>query len=215
MAERARTTAPTRDRGRGFTLLEMVVAIAIFALMAAMAHVSLVQFLSARETLAASNESLRHLQRAFTLLENDIRFMLPRVVRDGIGEPLDALMLFGDGTAASAELFEFTTSFPGIVAADRHRIRRVGWSLDEGVLVRRVWPVLDRDFDSAPRQSRVVTGVRSVEVGFYGIDPDSRQVRRLTTWEDPARLPLGLEIVVTLDDASAYRRVIEVAGDDI
>ncbi len=212
--DRGRAARGTRRSGSGFTLLEMVVAIAIFALMAAMAHVSLSQFLSTRDVLASGNESLRQLQRAFTLLEGDLRFMVPRNVRDGIGEPIDALVVSGSRGADEGMLLEFTTSFPGVESAERHRIRRVGWALDGDTLVRRVWPVLDRDFDSAPRESRVLGGVRSVEFGYFGIDAESQQVQMLSLWEDPARLPLGIELVITLDDESVYRRVFEVAGDD-
>ena len=127
MGEHCGRSSNAIARAGGFTLLEMVVAISIFALMGAMAHVSLTQFLASRDTLAATNDELRRLQQAFTLVENDLRFMVPRGVRDGIGEPLPALVVQDSGETGTRNLVEVTTSVPGLGNPDRHRIRRVDW----------------------------------------------------------------------------------------
>ena len=60
----------------------------------------------------------------------------------------------------------------------------------------------------------MLDGISSVELGYFDRDPESGQVRLLSSWEDDTRVPVGIEIVITLDDAAVYRRVLELAGGE-
>ena len=70
---------------KGFTLLEMVVAIGIFAIIATVSYTSLNQFLDTRDMLESRQDELTALQMTMTLLGRDVRFMLNRPVRDSYG----------------------------------------------------------------------------------------------------------------------------------
>ncbi len=206
--------AVRRHAQRGFTLLEMVIAISIFAVVGAVSYTSLDQFLATRDLVDARNAATRQLQRAIGHFERDVRFMTRRTVRDGIGETLPA-MLGGDADAiGDAVLIEMTVAQPSYRNPRWHRVRRISWSLVDGRIVRQVWPVLDRDFDSVPRETALLDGVRSASIRYYARASGQREVESRTQWgeDDGDELPLAVELILTLDDETTYRRLIEVAN---
>ena len=83
---------------RGFTLLELVVALAVFAVLATLAYGSLARLLYAREQLASRAEALGRLQLAYSLLERDCQALVARPVRDELGDPEPPLRRAPDGS---------------------------------------------------------------------------------------------------------------------
>ena len=96
----------------GFTLLEMVVAIGIFSVIAAISYASIDRFLDIRTTIKLRHDQLRLLQRTMGLMEMDMRFMLNRPVRDGFGDDEASLISFGSLALDEGELVRLTTSQP-------------------------------------------------------------------------------------------------------
>lgn len=198
-------------RARGFTLLEMVIAIAIFAVIGAISYGTLDNFLAMRESLAARNEQNTRLARTIGHFERDVRFMAPRPVRDGLGENVPALAAHDERRQTEGLLMELTALAPSLAGNAWHRPRRIGWVLRDGVLIRQSWPVLDRDLDSAPHESALIDRVAVADVRFYGRDEDG-DIDRRAEWDDPFRLPEAVELMLTLDDGATYRRLVEVTG---
>ncbi len=147
------------SRAHGFTLLELVVALAVFAVLATLAYGSLGQLLQAREQLVARADALGRLQLAFSLLERDCLTAVARPVRDELGDPEPALRRTPDG---NLELTHGGWSNP--LAQPRAELQRVRWRLRDGALYREAWPVLDRVPGSRPRAQRLLEGVQRFEV---------------------------------------------------
>ena len=194
----------------GFTLLEMVVAIGIFSVIAAISYASIDRFLDIRTTIKLRHDQLRLLQRTMGLMEMDMRFMLNRPVRDGFGDDEASLISFGNLALDEGELVRLTTSQPD-PELPVARLRRISWRLLDGDLQRVSWSVLDRDQDS---QEYVVTLLREVEAAtlsyyLYGED-ESLQIE--TEWVDTNGLPVGVEFVLTLQNGRQYRRLFTVLG---
>ena len=78
---------------RGFTLLELMVAIAIFVIFSAMAYGGLMTVLNARADIEDSLEDTRQLQMALFRLEQDIEQIRARPIRDDFGDPRPAVLL--------------------------------------------------------------------------------------------------------------------------
>jgi general secretion pathway protein J len=143
----------------GFTLLELVVALAVFAVLATLAYGSLGHLLQAREQLAARADALGRLQLAFSLLERDCLGAATRPVRDELGDAQPALWRAPDG---SLELTHGGWSNP--LDQPRARLQRVRWQVRDGALYRDAWPVLDRVPGSKPQAQRVLQGVQRFRV---------------------------------------------------
>ena len=197
---------------KGFTLLEMIVAIGIFAVIAAISYTSLDRFLDARILINAKHEQLKQLQTAMTLIEQDIRFMVDRAVRDGFGDSEKALITVGDLSLPEEELVRLTTSRPLPGQPEGSRLQRVAWRLQDGGLKRVTWAVLDRDQDSAERARTVLDDVDTVTLEYYSYSPLGELLVE-SEWGGVDGLPAGVEFVLTLRSGQQYRRVIAVAGN--
>lgn len=153
-------------RSRGFTLLELVVALAVFAVLATLAYGSLARLLEARDTLAARADALGRLQRVQALLARDCGALVARPVRDELGDPEPSLRRAPDG---SLELTH--GAFGNPLDQPRAQLQRVRWQVRDGVLYRDAWPVLDRVPGTRPQAQRLLEGVRRFTVGIEtGVD---------------------------------------------
>src|SRR3546814_17201668 len=116
----------SRLTNAGFSLLEVLVALAIFAVVAALAWGGLDTLARARHTLDAERERLGELQLTIAQLERDLRQAVARPVRDGVGAELPALL--GQDSA-----IEVTRLAPGGGwQTPLPALERVGWRCSDG-----------------------------------------------------------------------------------
>lgn len=173
---------------RGFTLLELLVALAIFAFLGAMAYGGLAAMLRVSEGSAAARETLATQQRVLRLIEEDMAMILERPVRDGLGSPHLAFMSGRDG----ATLLEFTRAtrpLPGIFPAPMERVRYV---LAEGALLRQSWNPPDAARLEPDQSLTLWPAVEAASLRFL-----DQQGQPHTTWPPPkverAGLPRAVE----------------------
>lgn len=198
-------------RERGFTLLEMVVAIGIFAIIATISYSSLNQFIDTRDMLESRQKQLTALQMTMTMMGRDIRFMLNRPVRDSYGDEESTLLSGQDLALTENEIFRLTTSHPEPGVPLAARMQRVGWRLVDGELQRVRWDVLDRDQDSKEYARTLLAGVAAVDISYYSYS-DNGELESLEEWAEPGSLPAGIELLLTMDNGKEYKRIFAVSG---
>ncbi len=86
------------------------------------------------------------------------------------------------------------------------QLERVRWRLEEGRLYRDVWPVIDSPADVKPDEVPIVSEVKSLAWRFY------RQGWQ-KSWSDPAHLPDGVELTLTMENGDTWRWVFTTPGD--
>jgi general secretion pathway protein J len=126
---------------RGFTLVEALLALAIFATIAVLAYRATAALTDGESRLSAEAQRWRTLESFFTRFEADIRQAVPRSVRVGstreapwvgsLGPERQSALIF---TRAGAE---FSVE-PGLAG------QRVGYRWREGTVEIAYWPWLDR-----------------------------------------------------------------------
>jgi general secretion pathway protein J len=158
---------------RGFTLLEVLIAISIFALLALGTYRMLASVLASDESTRRHEAQLRELQRAFAVLEQDVAQIGPRPIRDGFGDIQPALV--GEAEPVAMEFTRLGWRNP--LGSPRSNWQRVRWELLGSTLQRSYWPVLDQTLDSQPLPQKVLTEVRSLQLRYL----DS-QGNWLTDW---------------------------------
>ena len=142
---------------RGFTLLELIVVLAVFGVFAAMAYGGLSYVLKARKTIEVQLARTAEWQKAFQRLRNDLELATPRASRDGFGQAEAALTFEEFGARIT-----FTRSgWRNPLSLPRASLERVVYRYDdrERQLLRETWRVLDRANDDDPYQLVVLTQI--------------------------------------------------------
>lgn len=148
---------------RGFTLLELLVALALFGVLSLLTYTSLRGMIDARQQVAGQSQSLAELQIALARLGQDLQQARDRSIRDQYGQRRPALLY----SALPAAGLEFTRAGrraygnrPGAP------LQRVRYRLEDRELLRETWPVLDRGPGSQPFGQPILSGVEEFELRF-------------------------------------------------
>ena len=187
---------------RGFSLLEVLVAVALFAVVAALADGGLDSVMRARTQLAAQAEQMGALQRAVSLLERDLRAVAQRPVRDGFGAVLPALV----GGVARIELSRH--GHANLLDAPRAEVERVAWQVRSDTLSRQRWPVLDRVAATPMDSADLVAGLQALRFRYL-----LRGGRSFDAWPPPVpapALPAAIEVEFEVEALGRVRRLIEL-----
>ena len=167
-------------RWRGFTLLEMVVAIFIFGLVGLLAIQLLTQSVRTTEKVIFRSTVVGEWHRAMNILDQDFLQMSARGIRDEFGDVRANLLVDGSG------LVEMTRSgWVNPLGYQRSDLQRVSFMLYENQLFRRYWNVLDRSQDSQPVDQLLLRNVRSLR--FDMIDKSGREHGFWPPLRDPDR----------------------------
>ncbi|OAI01129.1 type II secretion system minor pseudopilin GspJ [Methylomonas methanica] len=184
---------------RGFTLLEILIAMAVFAIMAAMAYAGLSAVLDARAGTEKRSDTIAELQQTLYLLNEDLAQALPRSIRDEFGSEQPA---FSGGNGE--DLLTLTRSVPAWSELEMHsQLQRVSYRLENGSLYRQVWTVLDRTQQTQFRRKKLLN-VAALDLRFYGSDWTMH-------WPaDGSGLPRAVEASFSLTGLGEIRRLFLV-----
>lgn len=127
-----------KHRDQGFTLIEMVVAVAIFAVVGVLAYGGLNQVLQSQEHIQDSAKRLKNLQLTFRYFERDMGQMINRSILNQYGDPQQALV----GNEDKAVSFTHS-GWRNPANLVRSKLQRVTYELSENTLTRYTWAHLD------------------------------------------------------------------------
>ncbi len=150
-------------RTRGFTLVEILIVFAVFAVIGVVTARILNQTIEHQALLKTRAERLGEVQRAMQFIQRDLLQLARRSIRDELGSTLPAIIIDADG------LLEFTRlGWRNPLAGPRSDLQRVAYRRNGDTMLRNYWDVLDRVADSEPHEQELLTGVTRLE--FIAID---------------------------------------------
>lgn len=202
----------THRTGAGFTLIEILVAIAVFAIFSVIAYSALGRTLDNADMLTERMNRLEAVQRTVRFLSDDLMQAAPRPVRDELG---DGYVPAVSASAASNFILEVTHGGWGNpVGLPRGTLQRSAYRIEDGKLIRYHWNVLDRTFSNEPVATVLLDGVESLTLRYLPPIGDWSD-----TWPPQGARggfgmrdrPRAVEFVLTLTDEGEISRLIEVA----
>ncbi len=204
---------------RGFTLIEILVAVLIAAILAAMAFTAMSQALDHRQLIRARTERLAAVQATMRSLVQDFSQLQPRPVREPIGGGYQAALV--GATAASPEVTFTRGGWANFAGEQRSTLERVRYALRDGTLYRDHWNVLDAQLQPGPVTRKLLDDVTDFQVRYMDnarnwqgawppqplTGPTATAGQQQLRWR-----PIAVEVTLQLKDWGTLTRLIEVAG---
>jgi len=204
-----------RIKVRGFTLLEILIAMSIFTLIGLASTSVLTTVIDSDEISSQRFEKLEGLQRAMLTLERDILQAIPRAVRVN-GEANATVMRGGQ------DLLESEADGIAFVRAGWHNpqlmlprstLQAVGYRLQEGQLQRLYGNYLDNVIGFEPKVKILLEDVTDFRVEFItkAADNDSEEL----TWQESyvgTVLPLAVAVTINSTNFGQIRREFLLGG---
>lgn len=199
----SRDLRPGSRGDEGFTLVELLVALTIFALLSA-AGVTLLSFsVRAQEAADERLTRLAEIRRAGALLTSDLAQAAARLSRDEAGAARGAFTGGGQGDAVMLSLVR--RGWENLDGADRSSLQKVQYRWTAGRLERVAYRFVDGGSAMAP--VAVVAGVRQLRMRYRDKEGGWRE-----RWDptQPWQMPMAVEMVIDTEASGSIRQLFLV-----
>lgn len=200
-------------RQRGFTLLELIVAIAILAIMAGAAYAGWFNVTRIAQSSERIVERYDSIERTFFWLQEDFEQIVQRDIVDELGGKRKSIEVSQAGEFV-VQVTRGGWSNPAMLQLPpRSDLQRVSYILDdESRLLRRYWYHVDRFDANAYRERRLLEDVNSLTFRFLDLrgewhtawPPESAANN---TDEEFNELPTAVEATVEVENVGSVNRL--------
>lgn len=198
---------------KAFTLIEIIIALAIFAILGIMMAIMMRNTLYVNKKADSANQKIQQIEIAQTLLRRDISQIVDRSITDTDGGTLAALTLTDD---------EISFTRGGLInpfnLSNHSDLQRVDYRYKDGHLYRYSWPVLDRvSTTTTPTKMDLLAHITELKIQVYDesnqlqVDwPITVNTAIHATNQPIPDLPKGIKITITLDGQETIDDIIPI-----
>ncbi|MBT8080768.1 MAG: type II secretion system minor pseudopilin GspJ [Gammaproteobacteria bacterium] len=202
---------PASRTQSAFTLIEILVAIAVFAVIAALGYGALGQTLNSADMLNERMDRLQAIQRTVRQLSQDFMLLAPRPVRSELSGSFGPALSTSFQSGFAIEMTSGGWSNPAVLP--RSTLQRAAYRIEEDKLVRYHWRVLDRTLSNEPIAVELLDDVLSITFIFLqanGEWSDQWPAQGLVGPAGARQRPRAVQFVLSLVDEGEITRTIEV-----
>ena len=205
-----------RQSSRGFTLLEILVALAVFTMIGLSSHAVLSQILMTDEVSTERFARLRDLQRAMSIIERDLQQAMARPVRVE-GETNNIVMSGGlnsfESDADGLAMVRGGWSNPKLMLP-RSTLQAVAYRLQAGELQRVYSNYVDNVIGAEPKVRVLMQNIEDLQFQFRVSKNQSNNNNQENVWQDTytgTQLPYAVAIEIVSADFGLIRREFALA----
>lgn len=201
-----------RNRQCGFTLIEVLVAIAIFAGLSLSAYQVLDQVQRSNAQSIEKTDRLKALQRAMVIIDNDFRQIALRQFRTNGEVASDMLIEWGSGLLSSDEngvLFVRLGWLNPQNRFPRGEVSKVGYRIIADTLQRVWWRYPDTPVGQEGITTPLLDRVTSLKMRFYSEGEWKEE------WSEKRALPKAVAFTLELEDYGTIERIYLTAGSSL
>lgn len=198
----------------GFTLLELLVAMAIFGIIGAFAMGGLNAVLNQQEIARAELERLRQIQRAVRVVSNDFTQLNPRFVRDELGGSEPVAPFIAPCSVSALVCFSRDGWRNPFAQFPRGTLQRVEYRVEDSRLIREYWPVMDHTLGNEKRIEVLLDEVEAFDLSYLARGAQEWQTQwpplEGATGSAAAVNPEAVRVVIELRDWGEITRIAEI-----
>ena len=196
------------NKCKGFTLLELMLAISIFAVVSLLTMGGLSNVLDTRSHTDQHLNRLSQLQMVFVIFSREIQQIAKRSVRDEYGAYLAPL---NSETSEGLKGIEFTHN-GRFTLGGQVRLQRVAYYHEDNKLIKKIWRVLDRVEDTKPVKQVVLDDIDELRFDYFIQSEDAQGGEWRDDWSEADDVqPQAVKLMITSADFGEIYRIFEIA----
>lgn len=201
--------AQALNTSNGFTLIEVIIAMSIFAILAVLSYTGLQSVINSKTGTETELKRLQQVQMTMLTLSTDMYHLSNRDGHDALGSTLARL-----SAQDNDYIIEFTRNgWRNPTEQARSTLQRVAYQLDEDKLIRIYWPHIDRADDDTRVERTLITNIESLEFRFLDEKNEWQSnwpVASVQASGTPASLPVAVELTLKMNDWGEIKRLIRI-----
>lgn len=205
---------------QAFTLIEVLVALAIFAILALISYRTLSSIFDTRERLQKSSTVLRDQALFFARLENDLNAILPRATRNGDGQ-MEAALVIAIPQNTNDPVIRMTRAGFAANAGSYAAPQRIGYRLKDTTLELLIWDGLDLAPRTEPTAYSALKNIREFRWRVLAKPSDGEAIWQnawtpninasaATPQTNAPQLPLAVEVTLTPTEGASVVRLFSL-----
>jgi general secretion pathway protein J len=194
-----------RQRARGFTLIELMVALFVLAILTVAGFSGLNAVMDARKAVEQETRKWQGLMFFFSRMEQDIALAVHRPVRDraGVQQP----EWIGHSVPVSPDDAQLILTRAGVQDEQGAQVgpQRIGYRLEHGTVYLLRWMALDQPLNAEPRRYPLLEGVNEFHIRYMSADGQWNE-----QWPQPGQtggIPAAVEVGLTLAGSQPITRL--------
>lgn len=192
---------------KGYTLVEVLVALLIFSIFVGLTAAALNNALITRESVSGRAVKFIKVQNALTIMRRDFFQVINRTVRNEKNQVEPALFFSSNGDKTGITLTVAGMTNPN-ASQKRSELQRIGYFFKNGIFVRRSWQSLDRVNDNFSDRI-LLSHVRTIKWEFVG-----QNNKFYDRWPPLSgeinSLPRGVKITIVFDNDKMLSRLFVI-----
>ncbi len=219
---------------QGFTLIEVLLAVSITVVVAAMSYQGLDAAMKLAQRSEAEADRIQQLNRVFYIFAKDFLHVVPRKVRSAYTDGYEDAFFY---QPLSVPMLGFTrTGWTNPLAErfQRSQLQRVNYHYDGESLIRYSWQMLDRYDDSKVTEITLLTNIDSFQINLLynsrlinnnGNNANAARKKK-SQWTDKwpitqdenrasEQIPMAIELKLEIQGWGEVRRLFEIVDGEL
>jgi len=199
-------------RTQGFTLIEMLVAVFLLAVLGAAGFTMLFQMNKTRGVVIGQADRITELQRTFYWMNEDFSQAVDRPVRSASDDRIPSLLFSLQGESLIQISRSGWTNPAREVSPARSDMQRVSYSLEDDKLIRSYWYHLDTTEDVPTKRRQMLSAVEDLTLRFLDREGSWHDSWPPLDVVDEPGMPAAVEVRLELEDFGTINRLFGLPG---